>query len=37
MTRSEFFDKFDEKGLVFLYREETADGELSTFNKFVSH
>jgi catechol 2,3-dioxygenase-like lactoylglutathione lyase family enzyme len=31
----EFFEKFDEAGLTFLYQEETADGGLSRFNKFV--
>ncbi|TAK01217.1 MAG: hypothetical protein EPO39_14490 [Candidatus Manganitrophaceae bacterium] len=32
----EFFQKFEEKGLAFLYQEKKADGEPSTFNKFVS-
>lgn len=32
---NEFFSKFDENGLSFLYQEHTADGELSTFNKFT--
>jgi hypothetical protein len=32
----EFFEKFDEKGLAFLYQEETRDGEQSRFFKFVS-
>ncbi len=32
----EFFDKFDEAGLAFLYEETTADGEKSLFNKLVS-
>lgn len=31
----DFFRKFDESGLTFLYQEETADGGLSRFNKFV--
>lgn len=31
----EFFDKFDEENLVFLYQEETKDGEESRFFKFV--
>lgn len=31
----EFFQKFDESELSFLYQERTADGELSTFNKFT--
>lgn len=32
----EFFEKFDEKDLEFLYQEETRDGEPSRFFKFVS-
>jgi hypothetical protein len=32
----EFFDKFDEKNLVFLYQEKTATGKPSRFCKFVS-
>ena len=32
----EFFTKFDESGLAFLYQEETTNGEQSRFNKFVS-
>jgi hypothetical protein len=32
----EWFEWFDRNGLAFLYQEEKADGELSTFNKFVS-
>jgi len=32
----EFFQKFDESGLEFLYQEETSDGKESRFNKFVS-
>jgi hypothetical protein len=32
----EFFGKFDEKDLVFLYQEETADGKQSRFHKFIS-
>jgi len=32
----EFFDKFEESQLAFLYQEKTADGELSRFNKLVS-
>lgn len=31
----EFFDKFDESGLEFIYQEQTADGEQSNFNKLV--
>jgi hypothetical protein len=32
---NEFFDKFDEKNLTFLYQDETADGEVSRFFKFI--
>lgn len=32
----EFFSKFDESGLQFLYQEKTSDGKESRFNKFVS-
>ena len=32
----EFFEKFDEKRLAFVYQEQTAAGETSRFNKFVS-
>jgi len=32
---SEFFRKFDESGLAFLYQDRTKDGELSRFHKFV--
>lgn len=32
----EFFDKFDEEDLAFLYQEETKDGDMSRFCKFVS-
>lgn len=31
----EFFEKFDRSGLEFLYQEETAEGELSNFNKLI--
>jgi hypothetical protein len=31
----EFFQKFDENELAFLYQETKAGGERSTFNKFV--
>ena len=31
----EFFRKFDQSGLAFLYQEKTAGGEKSNFNKFV--
>lgn len=33
----EFFEKFDEKNLEFLYQDKTRDGEQSRFFKFVSH
>lgn len=32
----EWFDKFDERGLAFLYQEETAAGAKSNFNKIIS-
>ena len=32
----QFFEKFDEKNLAFLYQEQTRDGEESRFFKFVS-
>ncbi|PSL22869.1 hypothetical protein [Dyadobacter jiangsuensis] len=32
----EFFEKFDESNLEFLYQEKTADGKESRFNKFIS-
>jgi hypothetical protein len=32
----DFFKKFDDSGLAFLYQEDTADGKQSRFNKFVS-
>lgn len=31
----DFFEKFDEKPLAFLYQERKADGALSTFHKFL--
>ena len=31
----DFFDKFDEENLAFLYQEETQDGKTSRFFKFV--
>lgn len=31
----EFFEKFDEKRLVFVYQDQTANGEPSRFNKLV--
>jgi hypothetical protein len=32
----EFFDKFDEAKLAFLYQDKTKDGKISRFHKFVS-
>jgi hypothetical protein len=32
----EFFKKFDEAHLQFLYQDKTKDGKLSRFHKFVS-
>jgi hypothetical protein len=32
----EFFAKFDENDLAFLYQERTKDGGLSRFSKFVA-
>ena len=32
----EWFEKFDEKNLAFLYQEQKASGEESTFFKLVS-
>ena len=32
----EFFEKFEEKQLAFLYQDQKANGEPSTFNKLVS-
>ncbi|MDR0182618.1 hypothetical protein [Lysobacter arvi] len=31
----DFFEKFDEEKLAFLYQDKTADGEVSRFFKFV--
>jgi len=31
----EFFEKFEESNLAFLYQEETASGDESRFSKFV--
>jgi hypothetical protein len=31
----EFFEKFDEADLAFVYEEETSQGEKSNFNKLV--
>jgi hypothetical protein len=35
LTWDEFFEKFDEKRLAFVYQESTASGEPSHFNLFV--
>jgi hypothetical protein len=32
----EFFQKFDDKGLAFLYQEQTADGKESRFFKLIN-
>jgi hypothetical protein len=32
----DWFEKFDEKQLAFLYQDETAGGKKSNFNKLVS-
>jgi hypothetical protein len=32
----DFFEKFDEEGLGFLYQDVTADGKPSRFHKFVN-
>jgi hypothetical protein len=32
----EFFEKFDEQELAFVYQEKTSGGEKSNFNKLVS-
>jgi hypothetical protein len=32
----EFFEKFDEEQLCFVYQERTTDGKQSRFNKLVS-
>ena len=36
ITWDEFFEKFDEKQLAFVYREKTGTGAQSRFNKLVS-
>ena len=36
ITWAEFFDKFEEKNLALLYQDVKADGEQSTFNKFIA-
>lgn len=33
---NEFFRKFDEEGLDFIYQERTESGEVSNFNKLVN-
>lgn len=37
ITWDEFFEKFDEKNLEFLYQDKTSDGKPSRFFKFVKH
>jgi hypothetical protein len=37
ITWEEWFEKFDERDLAFLYQETTARGEASNFNQLVSH
>lgn len=32
----EFFDKFEQQELAMLYQDDTAEGELSRFAKFIS-
>lgn len=32
---NEFFDEFEKSNLAFLYQEKKADGEASTFFKFI--
>ncbi len=32
----EFFDKFDDADLAFLFQDKTADGSTSRFHKFIS-
>lgn len=36
VTWDEFFKKFDESNLAFLYQETTSDGNESRFSKFIS-
>lgn len=36
ITWDEFFDKFEEEDLAFLYQEKTADGKPSRFFKLVN-
>jgi hypothetical protein len=35
ITWDEFFEKFDDSDLEFVYEEETSQGEKSNFNKLV--
>lgn len=37
ITWDEFFSKFDDEGLAFLYQETTKDGEQSRFSKLVAN
>lgn len=32
----EWFEKFEEQGLAFVYQDTTSDGQVSRFNKIVS-
>lgn len=36
ITWGEFFEKFDEAELAFLYQDKTEDGKTSRFHKFIS-
>lgn len=36
LSWEDFFAKFEEANLAFLYQEETADGDVSRFSKLVS-
>jgi hypothetical protein len=36
ITWEDFFEKFDEKELAFLYQEKTQDGKQSRFSKIIS-
>lgn len=36
ITWEEFFQKFEESNLAFLYQEETSGGKESRFSKFIS-
>ncbi len=37
ITWDEFFEKFEENDLAFLFQEKTADGEESRYYKFVKN